>query len=95
MTGRHIARPIVVALKVNGTYVRLGATHVRALRSFGEDGVLRDEWPDFQAVRALARHGWVLRSHGHFVLTQRGHDAKAALAAYYARKAVALKGDAS
>lgn len=90
MTGQHVADPIFVALRVNGTYFRLGATRATALRRFDTDGVLRGHEPDVHSLRALARYGWVLRSRGHFVLTPQGRDAQAALAAYDARKALAL-----
>jgi hypothetical protein len=91
MTRQHVAHPVVVVLRVDGVYVRLSASQVSALRSFGSDGVLDDDQPDFRAVHALARHGWVLRSRGHFVLTPKGRVAQAALADYFARKADALK----
>lgn len=87
----HTARPVRVSLLVAGTYVWLGATQVSALRKFDVDGVLDDLSPDVQAVRALAHRGWVLRSRGHFRLTPQGRVAQAALAAYFARKADALK----
>lgn len=91
----HTARPSSVSLKIDGMYCCLTSSQASTLKSFDEDGVMRDLDPDVQSVRQLARRGWVLRSRGHFVLTSQGKAARTALADYLSRKDMALEGGAT
>lgn len=84
MSGGRLPRSI--RLKVDGTYVRISATHLNYLNKFDHNDEYCEFNPDPILVRAAGNHGWTLRTRGRFVLTERGKLVRQAFQAYLARK---------